>query len=127
VTPAFFVFALDDGGTVEVEPTLAKAAAAIEPPDVDIADVVDDTGRRYSPVASGTETALIDSGEVDREDLQRRLLTAARLMSLQIPDDDDIVISMARTLGRRKWDQRWPRWPGWLDRRLHGDGPHPYF
>ncbi len=26
---------------------------------------------------------------------------------------------------REQWENRWPKRPRWLDRRLHGDGPPP--
>jgi hypothetical protein len=42
VPVAFFVFSLDSGD-VDVEPELGLAAAAIEPPDIALAEVFDDT------------------------------------------------------------------------------------
>ena len=31
--------------------------------------------------------------------------------------------SVANELLLGDWEARWPKWPVWLDRRLHGDGP----
>ena len=40
---------------------------------------------------------------------------------LSSPADD--VLAMANELLRREWQDRWPRRPRWLSRRLYGDGP----
>lgn len=121
---AFFLFA-DDGLTVE--PDLLQAAGYMEPIDVTNGEyraVFDDTGRRYrAGVVDGT-THLEPTDEVDLGALQQRLRDIARTgyLSLDGLDADD-PLAVAAAISRHEWAHRWPKWPRWLSRRLHGDRP----
>ncbi|MEJ7764064.1 MAG: hypothetical protein WKF86_01070 [Acidimicrobiales bacterium] len=119
VPVAFFIFSLDSGD-VDVEPDMDTASAAIEPQDVSIAEVVDDCGQRYTPTTDGRVTVLVATGEVDRGALEARLRSSHEVAHLQINDQDDFVLGFADAAARWEWEHRWPRWPMWLDRRLHG-------
>jgi hypothetical protein len=125
VPVVYFVFSLDSGD-VNVEPDLTRAAASIDPPDVALAEVFDDTGRRYAASAELFGTVLVDTGEVDRGGLEQRLRSLHERARLEIDETGDFVLSFADAISHWKWDHRWPRWPEWLDRRLHGSERRHY-
>jgi hypothetical protein len=55
-------------------------------------------------------------------DLRRRLKEWADTGRLSSDPHGDLV-TVANELLQGEWDARWPKRPGWLARRLHGDGP----
>lgn len=119
---AFFLFG--DGG-LSVEPDVASAAAYKEPVDVangENDEVFDDTGRRYRFEVVDEATQLEPRDEVDLDALRQRLrdlMDEGAYRSLEGFDPDD-PLGAAAAIARWEWEHRWPRWPSWLSRRLHG-------
>lgn len=120
--PPVFVFALDSDD-IEVAPSLDGASRCIEPYDVDISEVVDASGRRYRAEAHGLDTVLVDTAEADRAALEARLHRYVAERGINFSASGDYVVAVANALTLQEWESRRPRWPRWLDRRLHGPGP----
>jgi hypothetical protein len=125
VPVAFFVFFPEDE-SVDVEPDLVHAAGSIEPLDVALAEVFDDNGRQYAVTAHGQATLLTPTEMIDRSALEQRLRASHELANLGIDDGRDFVLAFADALGQWRSEHRWPRWPKWLDRRLHGNERRRY-
>jgi hypothetical protein len=122
---AFFLFG--DGG-LRVEPDIVGAAGYMEPVDVDNGEydaVFDDTGRRYRFRAVGGMTHLEPTDETDLAALRERLRTLASGGAYRFLEgfDAEDPLRAAAAISRWEWEHRWPRWPSWLSRRLHGDEP----
>ncbi|MEP6295717.1 MAG: hypothetical protein ABJ382_00190, partial [Ilumatobacter sp.] len=85
--------------------------------------VFDESGRRYSFHVVDEATHVQPTDELDVDGLRDRLRSTAPAMhSLEGFDLDD-PMAVAAAISRFEWEHRWPRWPKWLSRRLHGDGP----
>ncbi len=122
---AVFVVALDSGD-IEVFPTLEEAATSIEVQDVEISEVIDQSGLHYTATADGPRTRLAPGGTRDRGALERRLLAYCSSREIFVAEGGDRIVAIANALARQQWEVRWPRRPGWLSRRIHGDAPHRY-
>jgi hypothetical protein len=64
---------------------------------------------------------LIATGTNDMVRLKRRLRELQQLNGFVSDPDDPMAV--ANELLAIEWSLRWPKRPGWLDRRLHGEGP----
>lgn len=118
-----FVFA-EDG--VQFFSTIAEAAAYVEA--VDVEDGVYEAfisleGERLVPQALDETFIRLDpSGDIDPNRLVA-LLRRERALGRAFTSDPGDPVAVANELLEGKWEVRRPKWPGWLDRRLHGRGP----
>jgi hypothetical protein len=96
---AVFVIALDSGD-IEVFPELEQAAVSIEVPDIEISEVIDQTGLHYTATADGSRTRLTPAGTRDRGALEQRLLTYCSARDITVDDDGDRVVAVANALSR---------------------------
>jgi len=79
-------------------------------------------GERLRPRPGNEWNVVFEpTGEFDLESL-RGLLRRAHDRGLFKSDPNEPTL-VAREMLAWQWAHRWPRWPHWLDRRLHGDGP----
>jgi hypothetical protein len=114
-----FVFA-DDG--LHVFPSLGAVIAQVEA--IDVADGVYEAmftldGRVIAARTEKNNVSLIVTDESGLESLFARLREQRHLFE-SAPED---LRGIANEMLAADWKVRWPRWPSWLDRRLHGDGP----
>jgi len=122
--PATFVITRD--GELLVFKSLNSAGDHVERIDVENGEyeaffTVD--GQRLMPTVAEDDTvALTPTEDHDLHGLVRRLHELqSRNRFVSDPRDPRAV---ANELFRQEWAARWPRRPGWLDRRLHGRGPY---
>lgn len=78
-------------------------------------------GHRVTFAAEGRDVRLGISGAPDAAGLRRRLADAGERCAAQRAWDDPVAF--ANEYFQWRWDERWPRRPRWLSRRIHGDGP----
>jgi hypothetical protein len=118
-----FVFA-EDG--VEFFPTVAEAAAYVEAVDVESGvyeAFISLDGERLLPrPVDETSVGLERSGDRDKARLIE-LLERERAARRTFTSDPTDPVQVANDLLVGDWEARWPKWPRWLDRRLHGEGP----
>lgn len=117
-----FVFA-EDG--VDFFATVDSAASYMEA--VDVEDGVYEAfftprGERLEPRVLDEEKVALDRSSVVDLDALRSLLRREFERSIFTSNPGDPV-AVANEFLRHAWEARWPRWPGWLDRRLHGTRP----
>ena len=119
------LFLFGDGG-LNVELSIERAVSSMEPIDVGngvYEAVFDESGRCYDFSVVNETTQLQATDVLDIEGLRDRLRAQGQAMhSLEGVDLDDPMV-IAEAISRLEWERRWPRWPKWLSRRLHGDGP----
>ena len=75
-----------------------------------------------SRILDQANAVLGASGHRDPEALVE-LLERERVSNCGFTSDPAQPESVANELLVGDWEARWPKWPAWLDRRLHGDGP----
>lgn len=121
---AVFVFN-EDGSGVDAFESLWAAWRQVEGIDVkdgEYAFIAAD-GRAVEATVSEAWDVTLRLTDVDRgEELRRRLADALPREGL----DERLAgspLAAAQALSDQKWAIRWPRWPSWLDRRLHGERP----
>lgn len=118
-----FVFA-EDG--VDFFPTVAEAAAYVEAVDLDNgvyeAFIRLDGGSLMPRPVDETNVHLECSGDRDKAKLIE-LLECERATRHTFTSDPTDPVQVANELLAGEWEARWPKWPSWLDRRLHGAGP----
>lgn len=102
---------------------LVEAERSVEPYDVEIAEAIDASGRRYRAEAQGLNTVFVATGEIDRTGLEARLRQYVADRKVDVDRRGDFVVDVANALVQQEWESRFPKRPGWLDRRLHGSGP----
>jgi hypothetical protein len=86
--------------------------------------VFDESGRRYDVSVADNATLLTPTDEVDPDRLVRLLRQYVRGENLGLePDAFDDPLAVAAAISEWEWEHRWPQRPGWLSRRIHGDGP----
>lgn len=119
---AFFLFG--DGG-LHVEATIAQAAAYMEPADVQSGEwgrgIFDDLGRRYDVAVVARSTRIESTSVIDLEGLRARLREDPSRDLVGFDAEDPLGAAVA--IARWEWEHRWPMWPRWLSRRLHGVRP----
>ncbi len=120
------VFSRD--GTVDGYASIDEARRSVEA--IDVGDGEYDFFRVDGFVIEATvfgrsaqEFSLRVSDSQRYEDMQVRLRSTLPLVGLDESLADDPIVAVQRLIEQR-WSLRWPRWPLWLDRRLHGDSPH---
>ncbi len=126
------VFVFDSTNDLLVCPSVDYACRWVEA--VDVADgeytafLHDGTEVRLTAVTR-TEVVAEVSDTRDREALLSRIAeyemaiarSAGRPVGAAVTDP----LRYAERELREQWENRWPKRPRWLDRRLHGDGPPP--
>lgn len=119
------VFLFDRDGYLWAFRSLEEAAAWMEPVDVldgEYAAAFTLDGHVVTPTTTAADrVALTVTEERDEASLMHWLRECALRCGLTSPTED--VVAVANELLRREWQNRWPRSPRWLSRRLHGDGP----
>ena len=120
---AVFLFDLD--GHVSAFRSVEEAAAWMEPNDVldgEYPAVFTLDGHVVTPTTTDADrVTLTVTDERDEASLLHWLKESGLRYGLTSPADD--VVAVANELLRREWQNRWPRRPRWLSRRLYGDGP----
>jgi hypothetical protein len=118
-----FVFA-DDG--VSYFQTAEEAAGWVEAIDVEAGEYkafIRLDGERLEPRILDPSTVLLEeSGQCD-PGLLVELLERERVSHRTFTSDSAHPANVANELLLGNWEARWPKRPGWLDRRMHGDGP----
>jgi hypothetical protein len=119
------VLVFDREGDIYVLPSMESAPGRLEMFDVldgeyqaaflPDGEVVELSGERMDPVR------LSATGSHDQARLAMLLAAAATRRGRAWPTDDPALI--AALLVHEDWEQRWPKRPAWLSRRLHGDPP----
>ena len=104
---------------------IAEAAGYVEAVDVEDGvydDFISLEGERLVPRALDATVIRLDpSGEIVPDRLVALLRREhARGYAFSDPADPVAVTNEMLTF---QWESRWPKRPGWLDRRLHGTGP----
>jgi len=118
-----FVFA-DDG--VSFFQTTEEAAGWVEAIDIEAGvykAFIRLDGERLEPRILDQSRVLLEaSGHRDSE-LLVELLEQERVSHRTFKSDSAQPASVANELLHKDWEARWPKWPPWLDTRMHGDGP----
>jgi hypothetical protein len=80
-------------------------------------------GERLTPVLGQHDWVeqLVPTGVHDLPGLLQLLTQYAREHRFSADGSDPGAF--VAELARRGYESRWPKWPRWLDRRMHGDGP----
>lgn len=78
-------------------------------------------GRVLALRAVGDDVILTGTEGWDLAGLRTRIRDYHGRTNLESDQDD--VVAVVNELFRRQWEARLPKWPRWLDRRLHGHGP----
>ena len=120
------IFMFGDGGP-DVRDSVEGAANFMEAIDVQNGQyevVYDATGLIYLPQVDGYQVRLVPTDTRDRDDLVRRLTDYSKALGLALdPSLHDFPIEVARSIAALEWSRRWPKWPLWLSRWMHGSGP----
>lgn len=117
-------FVITRDGDVDLYKAVAQAESYMEA--VDVRDghyeaAFSLTGERLEIVLDEDRVGLIATGTTDLPHLRERLRTLAERNGYSGDDPDPRLV--ANQAFANEWRTRWPRWPTWLDRRLHGEGP----
>lgn len=117
-------FVITRDGDVDLYMTPADAAANLEAVDVldgEYEDAFSLEGERMNIVTDGDAVTLAASGTFELTRLRERLRALAERNGYTGEDPDPRQV--ANEILANQWRTRWPQWPHWLDRQLHGDGP----
>ncbi|GAA1619987.1 hypothetical protein GCM10009744_03470 [Kribbella alba] len=117
------VFLFDDVD-VYMFPSLAWAADWMEAIDVECGEykaALTETGRVIRTRAENEEVVLDLTDEVDLPRLRELLREHGELIGQRGIELDPV--GFANRSWKLDWENRWPKWPRWLDRRLHPGGP----
>jgi hypothetical protein len=121
---AMFVF---EHGDLSIAESPEQAAAQLEAVDVEAGAydaVYDEGGWLYRCRVEDGRVRIDATAEQDFSDLVARLSRFAELTGLPFRRDDaDFPLNAARQIAAWQWQQRWPKRPLWLARRLHRQGP----
>jgi len=79
-------------------------------------------GRKVSIVVRENDFELRLTDEADHAGLRRMMREYHARSELGGPAPESPV-AYANNQLLWHWEHRWPKWPGWLSRRIHGDGP----
>lgn len=123
---AVFVFC-EDGSGVDAYPSLRAVRGDIEAIDVRNGEyaLFGDDGRVIEATTGGRlneDVLLRVTDNRESEALRERLSTALPRVGID-PTLASSPLLAAQALIDAQWSVRWPRWPAWLDRRLHGSKP----
>lgn len=117
------VFLFDDVD-VYMFPSLASAEGWMEAVDVDAGEytaALTETGRVIRMRTENEDVALELTGETDLATLKELLREHGELIGQ--PGIELNPVGFANRSWKLDWQNRWPKWPRWLDRRLHPHGP----
>ncbi len=117
------VFVFDRDMHVSFFQSLDEAAEGLEAIDVDDGEyeIFAFDGRTVTPTSHDGVVKLRLTEGHDDSGLRSRLQQCQQLGRFAGAVDDPEAI--ANELLAMEWAARWPRWPMWLDRRLHGERP----
>lgn len=118
------LFVVSRDGDVDLFKSVDLAAAGMESIDVPDGAYVAAygiDGERFEISEDGAAVILRATGAFDLPRMQERLRALAERNGYSGEDPDPRAV--ANEVFANEWRMRWPRWPKWLDRRLHGDGP----
>lgn len=119
------MFVITRDGDVDLYKTAAEAASSMEAIDVHDGEyeaAFSVTGERFEIVVEDDRVDLVRTGTSDLPNLRERLRALAERNGYSGDDPDPRVV--ANEVFANQWRTRWPRWPKWLDRRLHGRAHH---
>jgi hypothetical protein len=119
-----FVFN-EDGSGVEAYESLYAAWREVEGIDVkngEYAFIAVDGRAVVATVSGKWDVTLRLTDETRAAELRHRLTEDLPRVGLD-PALANAPLAAAQALVDRRWAVRWPRWPSWLDRRLHGTRP----
>jgi hypothetical protein len=119
------VFVFDQDGDVMAFQSVEQAAGYMEYIDVEGGEypaLFTLDGRIITATTEGYEVILAVEEARDEAGLRQRLLDGWQRNRLTSPPDD--LVAIANELLRQEWNNRWPKRPRWLARRLRGEGPH---
>ena len=105
-------------------PSIADAQDWLEAMDVDDGEytaALTETGRVIGLKTENELVVLELTDELDSDLLHRLLREHGQAIGR--PGIESDPVGFANESWKREWDHRWPRWPHWLDQRLHPDGP----
>ncbi|SDR89775.1 hypothetical protein SAMN04489717_0946 [Actinopolymorpha singaporensis] len=122
------VFVFDRDHDALVFRSLEHATGYMEAIDVEEGEYValfTETGGIVNATTTAERVVLTVTGERDEADLRARLRDHQRRMRTPEPITDPVAFASDYLRREREWEwaHRWPRWPAWLDRRLHGEHP----
>ena len=118
---ALIAFGRDDD--VAVFRSLDEASGWMEAPDVDAGEYValfTDSGIVVHASTEADRVVLTITDERVETGLRARIREYQRRTGASESEDP---LEFARHELHREWQQRWPRRPQWLARRVHGDRP----
>lgn len=103
--------------------SVADAEGNLEVADVEADEyvVLDQDGRVYEADAEGIDIRIRPTELHDAEQLRERLTRFTREWKIESESDD--VIEIGNAVREAAWEDRWPKRPSWLARRMHGDRP----
>lgn len=114
---------VERGGDVRAHASAEQATAHIEPHDVDegeYAGVFGLDGTVYELSTRGDDVLLRPTTVRD----PTALATALEQSDRHAPGGPALdPVALANEELEHQWEHRWPRWPAWLDARLHGEPP----
>lgn len=123
--PVFLFYV--DGSGVAVFPSLEAAAGWVE--------AIDVVAGEYAMITvDGDPVDASVSGRYGQDVVLRAtgkdaaVLLRTRLVEVLPTAGVDVALAQAprlaaQALADAQWTARWPHWPEWLHRRLHGEGP----
>ncbi|MFC9686949.1 hypothetical protein ACFTSF_00290 [Kribbella sp. NPDC056951] len=118
------VFLFDDS-EVHIFQSLAAAEGWMEAPDVvdgEYTAALTDTGQVIRMTTTANHEVVLELTDETNPTKLRQLLRQHSAEAGQ-PDTDLDPIDFANRYWQLEWDTRWPKWPRWLDKRLHPHGP----
>jgi hypothetical protein len=120
------VFVITRDGDVEVFDSIEIAEGNLEAIDVldgEYVELFGIDGERLTISASQQDFKVVieRTGRFELGTLVDRLNALAERNGFDGSRGDPRAI--ANQVLINEWRVRWPRWPHWLDRRIHGDGP----
>jgi len=117
------IFAFDQENWCSVFIDVGEASGRLEANDVDAGEYVvfDQDGTVFETWTDGPYVHLRPTDEHDPAQLRARLRRFLDEQHIECASDD--VIDIAGAILEADWEDRWPKRPRWLARRLHGDAP----
>ena len=118
------VFVATRDGDLEVYADAARAAGHMEVVDVEDGEYASAhrvDGAVLAILVQGKRVELVATGEVAEVGLHALIEDHARRPPSAPGGATPLDVAEAWLVWQ--WEHRWPRWPAWLDRRLHGSGP----
>jgi hypothetical protein len=117
----------DDGNDVDAYASLQAAEA-----DIEGYDVRNGEGEFFATDGRAVEATIVGGWGQDvslrvtdhhrNDELRARLAAALPTVGIDASLADS-PLAAAQALIDANWNARWPRWPAWMDRRLHGSKP----